>query len=115
MVKKNFVIKLDFFPESNRFLFKYITPKGIFPILVDKSNIIPTTFYDYRQDHKFLYFAAPHFLDMEMIYFNYISGEYFLFDKEGKWKKEGVKHPKLSLDENYCEQTWMEQNSPFRV
>lgn len=40
-----------------------------------------------------------------MVYMNKVSGEYYVFDKAGKW--QNLEHPLLSLKERFLEHNWM--------
>lgn len=45
----------------------------------------------------------PAFLDHEMIYYNLLDNEFYVFDKEGTWHPEGVNHPLLDISQRFDE------------
>ncbi len=50
----------------------------------------------------------PPFIDLDMIYADITTREMLLFDKTGKWSREGVDHPALSLENTYHEFKWFD-------
>ena len=62
---------------------------------------------------KWFCWVQPYFFDLEMIYAHHGTKELFVFDKFGKWLKEGVNHEALSLDNTYDEQKCMDGYFPL--
>lgn len=50
---------------------------------------------------------AP-WLDDEMIYYNKITEETYLFESSGEWNSETISHPKLSLEARVDEPEWFD-------
>ena len=73
------------------------------------ESVIPVTSIEYEIAHiagKLL--KSPEFLDLDMIYLNKPEGEFYIFDKEGNWSEEGVKHPALSMEKTFNEHKWFD-------
>jgi hypothetical protein len=56
--------------------------------------------------HSLVGLKLPFIMDTEMIYLSPFLREIFVFEKDGEWYTENVTHPKLSLDNLYCEKKW---------
>lgn len=57
---------------------------------------------------KLPFARQPFFIDTDMIYFNIVLKQVFLFHKEGIWNEENVAHKKLTLAERYDERKWFD-------
>jgi hypothetical protein len=53
-------------------------------------------------------FEVPTFLDHEMIYYNTLQNEFYVFDKEATWDEKGLSHPALQISKNFDEKKWLD-------
>ena len=68
--------------------------------------------YDYWCMQAVFFFKQSPDLDLDMVYGHYATKEMFVFDKWGDWKKEGVDHPALSLENTFRETDWYDEFNP---
>ena len=108
-VNKSFVVKMDLLPEREKVVITSLQLGSLYQAEVDLKKLIPVTVEEYENAH-FLgkMFDPAEFLDLEMIYLNQATQEFFVFDKEGEWKDEGVNHPLLSMEARFNEHQWMD-------
>lgn len=84
------------------------TNSGVVTKQASLSNIIPVIFSDFQHANRRKLLEMPLFLDPEMIYYNLHDEEFYVFDKEGEWHKEGVEHPLLDLSARYDERKYFD-------
>lgn len=70
--------------------------------------MVPVPFSDYRESCKRVISEPAEFLDWEMIYFNPMMREFYVFDKEGKWDTNNIEHPALECAKLYDERKWLD-------
>lgn len=87
----------------------YLTNSGVFSKQVSLNNLVPTPYHDYIAANRRKTLETPLFIDSEMIYYNLFEEEFYLFDKEGQWHKEGVDHPLLDASVRYNERRWHDE------
>ena len=105
---KHFVTKLELLPKSESLRLTCLTSSGAYTKLISLNNIVPVIHEDYRHSSNNVLFAAPTFVDNEMIYYNTQQREFYVFDKEAEWNEEGVNHPLLELSARYNEKQWFD-------
>mmetsp|Transcript_1934 Transcript_1934/g.4292 ORF Transcript_1934/g.4292 Transcript_1934/m.4292 type:complete len:211 (+) Transcript_1934:1810-2442(+) len=106
---KKFILKLDFDPEAKQFHLVSLQLGLLDQQTIDLEELIPTTFVEYESSHytgKLIEPADWH--DLEMIYVNKRTNVFYVFDKQGSWKEEGVSHPMLAWEERFREFEWMD-------
>eukprot|EP01016_Furgasonia_blochmanni_P008305 TRINITY_DN1335_c0_g1_i1.p1 TRINITY_DN1335_c0_g1~~TRINITY_DN1335_c0_g1_i1.p1 ORF type:complete len:115 (+),score=28.28 TRINITY_DN1335_c0_g1_i1:329-673(+) len=96
-------------PKAEHLRLDCLTNTGVVTRYVDLKNWIPVTYDDYRGAYRRVLREIPTFVDDEMVYFNTLNNEFFLFDKEGQWDQKNADHPSLSLGARFNEKQWLDQ------
>ena len=108
---KNFVLKMEFFPEAEVLKLYTLRLTEVQAIYVPVKQVIPITKYDYWGASWLCWFKQNTILDLEMIYANSITKEMYVFDKKGQWLDEGLNHEGLSMEKTYEESNWYDEFS----
>ena len=98
--------KLGLVEQAESLRLSCLTNSGVITKHASLSNIIPVIFEDFLNAKKTSMFEMPLFIDPEMIYYNLLEQEFYLFDKDGEWHKEGVNHPLLDLTQRFDERKY---------
>lgn len=88
-------------------------PHGITEQNLDLKNMVPWTYTDLLASSKIPGARLPFLVDPDMIYMNLFLREIYLFEKDGEWNEETVKHPQLSLEKLYDEKKWHDRYRIF--
>lgn len=70
------------------------------------ENIIPVPYSDYKLNSRFNFFAATSRIDYDMIYWNNLQEEFYLFDKQGHWHEADL--PELSIERLFEEKKFLD-------
>jgi len=106
--KKFFVVKMGLLPNAEYAKLDCITNSGILTKYINLKNTIPVIWDDFIHWNFRITREMPTFVDPEMIYYNLVDAEFYLFDMECEWHKEGVEHPALSLKNRFNEKQWLD-------
>jgi len=110
--KKHFVYKAGLVENAESLRLSCFTHSGVITKHASLSNIIPVIFDDFQHANRRKMLEMPLFLDHEMIYYNLLEEEFYVFDKEGEWHQEGVNHPLLDLTQRFDERKFYDT---FRI
>ena len=103
---KYFIIKMALLPKAEILKLDCLTNSGVITKYISLSNLIPVVFEDFQETNRRKMLEMPSFLDHELIYYNTFNQEYYVFDKESVWNKEGIDHPAFDLTVRYNEKLW---------
>jgi len=106
---KQFVIRMSLLPTAEALKVDCLTNSGIVTKHISLSNLIPVIYEDFLHNNRRKMLDLPTFVDHEMIYYNVHEEEYYVFDKEAIWEKEGVEHPALELTKRFNEKLWYDR------
>ena len=107
--EKNFVLKMEFFPEAKYLLLHTLTINGVKKHYMPMKDIIPITPYDYWAASWQCFMKQHNCLDLDMVYASQLTKEMFLFDKFGTWHDEGVYHEGLNMENTFQETNWYDE------
>jgi hypothetical protein len=96
-------MSMAFCHHTDVLILNILRTNGIFQHNLDINNIVPWTYSDLLASSSLVGFKLPFIMDTDMIYFSPFLREIFVFEKDGEWHTGNVTHPKLSLDNLYCE------------
>jgi hypothetical protein len=99
---------MEILPKAESLKLVCLSANGLYTKFVDLANLIPVCEADYREFTRFKIFGTPSFLDLDMIYFNTVLEEFYVFDKESEWNEEGLNHPALDLKNRFQEKQWLD-------
>ena len=80
---KHYVVGMELMPESRLLKLTGLALNGKYQKYISLDNLVPVPYSDYRESCKRVITSPPTFLDWEMIYFNPLIREFYVFDKEG--------------------------------
>ena len=81
---------------------------GKYEKFISIKNIVPVTYSDYRASCKRTLSEISPILDWEMIYFNPIFKEFYVFDKEGVWNDNNINNKILHVDNLFDERKFLD-------
>ena len=99
---------MELLPKAETLKLVCLAGNGVYIKYVDLTNLIPVCEADYRESTRSKIFGTPNFVDLDMVYFNTVLEEFYVFDKEAEWKEEGLAHPALDLKNRFNEKQWMD-------
>jgi len=102
-----------FCPHTDQLVLNVLRSSGIYPRFLDIRNVVPWTYSDLLASSSLVGFKLPFLVDPEMIYFSPPLREVYLFEKDGEWNHENIKHPKLSIEQLYDEKKWHDKYRNF--
>lgn len=105
---KHYILSLELYPESKLLKLTGLSLNGKYDKLISLENLVPVTYSDYRESCKRVLVQPAEFLDWEMIYFNPMMREFYVFDKEGQWHQDNLNHPSLEAAALYDERKWLD-------
>src|SRR5690349_2002928 len=100
---------MSLLPESGLLRMSCLTNSGIIHKDVSLKNIIPVIFEDYRHSSRTKLWETPGFIDGEMIFYNTLTEEFYLFDREAIWQEENCSHPSLDVGTLFKEKQWLDE------
>jgi hypothetical protein len=106
---KRLIVKMDFDPDNEQFRLVSLQLGTLDYKTVNIKDVVPVTFPEYESAHlhgKLVQPAAWH--DLEMLYLNKLESEFYVFDRDGSWKEEGVSHPMLAWEARFNEHNWID-------
>jgi hypothetical protein len=86
-----------------------LTNSGLVTKYVDVNNMVPVIFDDYRHHHRQVLFESPTFFDDDLVFFNSLTQEFYIFDLEGTWNEKNVNHPSLTAGKLFKEKQWLDE------
>lgn len=86
---------MDYHKESNLLNLTCFNHSGLFKkivyyskiLQVNPENIVPVTFADYKNSCTRNLLRHPVLVDHEMIYYNKLQDEFYVFDRQGTWSE----------------------------
>lgn len=78
---------MNLYPEAKVIELVTLQHSGIVTKKVNLENLVPATWEDYLNSTRRKLFEFPNFIDNEMVYYNTVWDEYFIFDKEAEWNE----------------------------
>lgn len=104
---KRFILKFELDPETKLFHIADLQLGFIDHRTANIDDVVPVTFPEYESAHMMGKLCQPaDWQDLEMLYLNKRTSEFYVFDKESSWKEEGVNHPLLSWAARFKEYEW---------
>ena len=105
---KHYILSLELYPESKLLKLTGLSLNGKYDKVISLENLVPVTYSDYRETCKRTLVQPAAFLDWEMIYFNPMMRELYLFDNDGHWNQDNLNHPALEAATLYDERKWLD-------